>query len=102
MPCPPLPAPHGNFRRSSADCSFVRCSRAREALSSCYDGELPVRVPSRSALPAFTGAVLVGLVCLLLIAAPPATAHAFLKSSTPAADAVLATPPTSVELLFSE
>jgi copper transport protein len=59
-------------------------------------------VPSRSALPAFTGAVLVGLVCLLLIAAPPATAHAFLKSSTPAADAVLATPPTSVELLFSE
>ena len=56
------------------------------------------RLIARSAVPAVTGAFLLGL----LLAAPPASAHAMLESSTPAADTVLTTPPTSVSLVFNE
>jgi copper transport protein len=53
----------------------------------------------RRAVAALTGVFIVGMV---LLAAPPASAHAMLEDSTPAADAVLSTPPTSVDLLFNE
>jgi copper transport protein len=41
-------------------------------------------------------------VVVLLVAARPASAHATLRASTPAADAVLAAPPSLVDLTFSE
>jgi len=42
------------------------------------------------------------VVALLLLVGPPASAHAMLEGSTPAADAVLTTPPASVDLVFNE
>lgn len=47
-------------------------------------------------------AVLAAALAALLCLAPPASAHSSLISSSPAADAVLPTPPTSVELVFNE
>ena len=42
------------------------------------------------------------VVALLLLVGPSASAHAMLEGSTPAADAVLTTPPASVDLVFNE
>jgi copper transport protein len=53
----------------------------------------------RSIVPALAAVFVVGTI---LLAAPPASAHAMLEDSTPAADAVLTTPPTSVDLVFNE
>jgi copper transport protein len=50
-------------------------------------------------LIALAGALLAGLV---LVLAPPASAHASLESSDPAADTVLTTSPASVDLVFNE
>lgn len=47
-------------------------------------------------------AALLSVLAALLIAASPATAHAVLESSTPAADAVLQQAPSSVSLVFDE
>ena len=51
---------------------------------------------------AVAGLVALAVVVLLVIAATQASAHAMLEGSTPAADAVLTTPPTSVDLTFNE
>jgi copper transport protein len=61
-----------------------------------------LRLITRSAVAAATGFVLVALVGLLLLVAPPASAHAMLAGSDPAADAVLTAPPTTVDLVFNE
>ncbi|HEY3529732.1 MAG TPA: copper resistance protein CopC [Nocardioides sp.] len=53
----------------------------------------------RSALPALSGTLLAALV---LLVGPPASAHAMLESSTPAADTVLQEAPASVGLVFNE
>jgi copper transport protein len=45
---------------------------------------------------------LVVVCALVLLGASPASAHAILERSTPAADAVLRAPPTSVDLVFDE
>jgi len=58
-----------------------------------------LRLITRSTLPVVTGAFLVGL---LLLVASPASAHAMLEGSDPAADAVLTAPPASVDLTFNE
>jgi copper transport protein len=57
------------------------------------------RRAGRAAVPALTGTLLAGL---LLMLAPPASAHAMLDGSDPAADAVLTTAPASVGLVFNE
>jgi copper transport protein len=62
-------------------------------------GSARVRAISRTALPALGAAVLAALV---LLVAAPASAHAELERSTPAADAVLQQPPSSVSLVFNE
>ncbi len=51
---------------------------------------------------AVAGLVALAVVVLLVIAAKPASAHAMLEGSNPTADAVLTTPPTSVDLTFNE
>src|SRR4051812_40534863 len=96
----------GNFPQRSADCWVVRGVRVLEA-STSYQRALsapPVisRRLSRSTLAAAAGALLAGMIGSVLLGAAPAAAHASLKSSTPAADSVLATAPRSVELLFNE
>ena len=90
----------------------MRGTQAREALSASYDGEpvdadpsdpsalsAGVRLLSRSALPALAATFMVALV---LLVGPPASAHAMLEGSTPAADSVLTAPPSSVDLVFNE
>jgi copper transport protein len=62
-------------------------------------GRTGVRLLSRSAVPALTGTLLAALV---LLVGPPASAHAMLESSTPAADSVLQQAPVSVNLVFNE
>lgn len=52
-----------------------------------------------SLMAALAGMFVVGM---LLLSASPASAHAMLEDSTPAADAVLTTPPASVDLVFNE
>jgi copper transport protein len=54
--------------------------------------------------PAVVLAVLVTLVVVVLVvlAATPASAHAMLAGSNPEADAILTTPPTTVDLTFNE
>src|SRR3954451_22685307 len=97
----------GNFPQRSADCWVVRGLRVLEA-STSYQRALsapPVisrGLLSRSTLAAAAGARLAGVIGSVLLGAAPAAAHASLKSSTPAADSVLATAPRSVELLFNE
>ena len=88
---------------------LVRGRQSREALSTSYDEEpvdadpsavsAGVRLLGRSALPALAATF---VVALLLLIGPPASAHAMLEGSTPAADAVLTAPPSSVDLVFNE
>jgi copper transport protein len=102
----------GNSTKSSGRLIVVRCSQVHEAPCASYAGERAVRdrrLPgqaTRSAqrrlsrwVAALVGVFVVGA---LLLTASPASAHAMLEDSTPAADAVLATPPASVDLVFNE
>ncbi len=77
-------------------------SRTRRARSHGTRDPGSLRLLSRSAAPAVAGTFLLALVGLLLLVAPPASAHAMLEGSDPAADAVLTAPPTSVDLTFNE
>ena len=79
-----------------------RKSRSRRPTGDLAPRRGAVRLLSRSAAPAVTGTFLVAVVGLLLLVAPPASAHAMLERSNPAADEVLAAPPTSIDLVFNE
>jgi copper transport protein len=60
------------------------------------------RLGGHRVVVAVAGLVALVVVILLVLAATPASAHAMLEGSNPAADAVLTAPPSSVELTFNE
>src|SRR5215204_4137652 len=75
-----------------------------DPFDACTRGPVPQR--RREALSRLVGVVLFSVLCVALatVASAPqrASAHAFLQTSTPAANAVVAVSPTSITMVFTE